>query len=91
MLDEALDVITRLWTVFSPMSSNSAAPSPLPTPNTNRPPESRSTVVVSRASFCGRLLGTGVTVVPIVIVVVAAATAPSATQGSTMLLSNPPM
>ena len=37
----------------------------MPTPNTRRPPLSRSSVTVSRASWCGRRRGSGVTSAPI--------------------------
>ncbi len=55
-----------------------------PTPSTNRPPDSRSSETVSRATFHGRRRANGVTIVPIVSRRVRSATAASPTQGSAM-------
>jgi hypothetical protein len=63
---------------------SSSGGSPRPTPSTNRPPDSRSRVTVSLASFQGRRLGSGVTIGPSRSRSVARATAVSSTQGSAM-------
>ena len=55
---------------------------PIPTPSTSRPPLSRSSVTVSRASWCGRRRGTGVTSGPMITRSVTIATAASTTHGS---------
>ena len=55
---------TRL-SVGSPTFPNAASSSaPSPTGNTSRPFDSRSSVIVSRASFQGRRRGGGVTIAP---------------------------
>jgi hypothetical protein len=63
-----------------PYSSSGGVPSP--TPSTSRPPESRSRVTVSRASFHGRRLGNGVTIGPSRTRSVASATPASRIHGS---------
>jgi hypothetical protein len=51
----------------SPKRSNSPPRSePAPTPRTSRPPLSRSSVTVSRASCCGRRRASGVTSGPVI-------------------------
>jgi hypothetical protein len=53
--------------VASPKRSNSPLRSePAPTPSTSRPPLSRSSVTVSRASSCGRRRASGVTSGPVI-------------------------
>ena len=57
---------------------------PMPTPNTVRPPASRSSVTVCRASTHGRRRGTGVIIGPSTIVEVCAAATDSTAHGSTI-------
>ena len=69
----------------SPKRAGSNSPvrsEPIPTPRINRPPLSRSSVTVSRASWCVRRRGSGVIIGPIVTREVASATAASVTHGS---------
>ncbi len=56
----------------------------MPTPNTVRPPASRSSVAVCRASTHGRRRGTGVIIGPSTIVEVCAAATDSTAHGSTI-------
>ena len=56
----------------------------MPTPRITRPPLSRSSVVVCRASCQGRRRGTGVIMVPSLIREVRVATTPSTSHGSAM-------
>ena len=55
---------------------------PRPAPSVSRPPLSRSSVAVSRATFTGRRRASGVTIGPSRIRPVAAATAASVIRGS---------
>jgi hypothetical protein len=63
-------------------SNSSVRSLPAPTPSTSRPPLSRSSVTVSRASWCGRRRASGVTSGPMITRSVDIATADRVTHGS---------
>jgi hypothetical protein len=74
----------------SPSAEKSERSSPpSPTPRTRRPPERRSSVTVSRATFAGRRRARGVTSGPMRIRSVAAAIALRAIQGSATSQGSP--
>ncbi len=68
------------------VKSSSGEPSPMP--SITRPRERWSSVITSRASCRGRLRATGVTLVPIVRLVVVCAVAPSTGHGSITLVGS---
>ena len=81
--DQAADSLTVGDTASVTVDSTTGTP----TPNVNLPPDRRSKVATSRATFCGLLLGKGVTVVPSLIESVEAAIADSVIHGSVTIFT----